>query len=160
MRFYLDGGKRRDFYGRLNGEYIFHLNNSFSTALVGVADFYEDAKKGYQLTLGGSNGFVGFPTGYYAGQARVYGNLEQRWFPDVEIATLMPVVVVFGSVGETAWQFSDINRKDLIYVAGFGLRLAQTKSISRLINKLDVSFPLNGARKGEAHYSVTTGFSL
>ena len=160
MRFYLDGGKRRDFYGRLNGEYIFHLNNSFSTALVGVADFYEDAKKGYQLTLGGSNGFVGFPTGYYAGQARVYGNLEQRWFPDVEIATLMPVVVVVGSVGETAWQFGDINREDLIYVAGFGLRLAQKKSISRLINKLDVSFPLNGARKGEAHYSVTTGFSL
>jgi hypothetical protein len=38
--------------------------------------------------------------------------------------------------------------------------LAQTKSITRLINKIDVSFPLNGARKGDAHYSVTTSYSL
>ena len=35
-----------------------------------------------------------------------------------------------------------------------------TKSISRLINKLDVSIPLNGARKGEPHYSITTSYSL
>ena len=160
MNFYLDHGKRRDFYGRVNGEYIFHPSNRFSTALSGQLDMYDDAKLGYQLTLGGSDGFVGFPTGFYAGQARVYGNLEQRWFPDVEILTLAPVVVAFGSVGETASRVMDINRKDLIYVAGLGVRLAQTKSISRLINKIDVSFPLNGARKGEAHYSITTSYSL
>ena len=160
MNFYLDHGKRRDFYGRVNGEYIFHPSNRFSTALSGQLDMYDDAKFGYQLTLGGSDGFVGFPTGFYAGQARVYGNLEQRWFPDVEILTLAPVVVAFGSVGETASRVMDINRKDLIYVAGLGVRLAQTKSISRLINKIDVSFPLNGARKGEAHYSITTSYSL
>ena len=160
MNFYLDHGKRRDFYGRVNGEYIFHPSNRFSTALSGLLDMYDDAKLGYQLTLGGSDGFVGFPTGFYAGQARVYGNLEQRWFPDVEILTLAPVIVAFGSVGETASRVMDINRKDLIYVAGLGVRLAQTKSISRLINKIDVSFPLNGARKGEAHYSITTSYSL
>ena len=160
MNFYLDHGKRRDFYGRVNGEYIFHPSNRFSTALSGQLDMYDDAKLGYQLTLGGSDGFVGFPTGFYAGQTRVYGNLEQRWFPDVEILTLAPVVVAFGSVGETASRVMDINRKDLIYVAGLGVRLAQTKSISRLINKIDVSFPLNGARKGEAHYSITTSYSL
>ena len=160
MNFYLDHGKRRDFYGRVNGEYIFHPSNRFSTALSGQLDMYDDAKFGYQLTLGGSDSFVGFPTGFYAGQARVYGNLEQRWFPDVEILTLAPVVVAFGSVGETASRVMDINRKDLIYVAGLGVRLAQTKSISRLINKIDVSFPLNGARKGEAHYSITTSYSL
>ena len=54
----------------------------------------------------------------------------------------------------------DINRKDLIYVAGFGIRLAQTKSISRLVNKIDVSFPMNGARKHEPHFSITTTYSL
>ena len=160
MYFYLDHGKRHDFYGRVNGEYIFHPSTRFSTALSGLVDLYDDAKLGYQLTLGGADGFVGFPTGFYAGQARVYGNLEQRWFPDFEILTLAPVVVVFGSVGETAATIKDIRRKDLIYVAGIGVRLAQTKSISRLINKIDVSFPLNGARKAEAHYSVTTTYSL
>ena len=160
MNFYLDHGKRHDFYACVDGEYLFHPSNRFSTALSGMFDLYDDAKLGYRLTLGGANGFVGFPTGFYSGQARVYGNLEQRWFPDIEILTLAPVVVAFGSVGETAATIKDIRRKDLIYVLGLGVRLAQTKSISRLINKIDVSFPLNGARKAMAHYSVTTTYSL
>ena len=160
MYFYLDHGKRHDFYGRLNGEYIFHPSTRFSTALSGLVDLYDDAKLGYQLTLGGSDGFVGFPTGFYAGQARVYGNLEQRWFPDFEILTLAPVVVAFGSVGETAPSIKDIRRKDLIYVLGLGVRFVQTKSITRLINKIDVSIPLNGKLKGTPHYSVTTSYSL
>ncbi len=160
MYFYLDHGKRHDFYGRLRGEYIFHPSTRFSTALSGLVDLYDEAKLGYQLTLGGSDGFVGFPTGFYAGQARVYGNLEQRWFPDFEVLTLAPVVVAFGSVGETAASIKDIRRKDLIYVLGLGVRFAQTKSITRLINKIDVSFPLNGVLKGKPHYSVTTSYSL
>lgn len=158
--FYLDHGERHDIFGRVKGEYIFHPNNLFSTALVGLVDVYDEMPLGYQLTLGGSDGFAGFPTGFYAGQARVYGSLEQRWFPNFELATLMPVFVVFASVGETAWELMDINRKDLVYVLGFGARFAQTKSISRLINKLDVSFPMNGARKGEPHFSITTTYSL
>ena len=64
MFFYLDHGERRDFYGRVDGEYIFHPSNSFSTALRGLVDLYDDARLGYQLSLGGSDGFVGFPTGY------------------------------------------------------------------------------------------------
>ena len=160
MYFYLDHGKRRDFYGRLNGEYIFHPSTRFSTALSGLVDLYDDAKLGYQLTLGGSDGFVGFPAGFYSGQARVYGNLEQRWFPNVEVLTLAPVVVAFGSVGETAATIKDIKRKDLIYVLGLGVRFAQTKSITRLINKIDISIPLNGDLKGKPHYSVTTSYTL
>ena len=160
MYFYLDHGKRRDFYGRLKGEYIFHPSTRFSTALSGLVDLYDDAKLGYQLTLGGSDGFVGFPAGFYAGQARVYGNLEQRWFPNVEVLTLAPVVVAFGSVGETAATIKDIKRKDLIYVLGLGVRFAQTKSITRLINKIDISIPLNGDLKGKPHYSVTTSYTL
>jgi len=160
MYYYLDHGERRDFYGRVNGEYIFHPNNTFSTALTGLVDLYDDARLGYQLSLGGADGFVGFPTGYYTGQARVYGSLEQRYFADFEIATLVPVFVAFASVGETAWKLDDINRKDLIYVLGFGARFIQTKSISRLVNKLDVSFPMNGERKGMPHFSITTAYTL
>ena len=54
----------------------------------------------------------------------------------------------------------DINRKDLIYVLGFGARFIQTKSISRLVNKLDVSFPMNGERKGTPHINITTAYTL
>lgn len=158
--FYLDHGEKHDFFGWLKGEYIFHPNDRFSTVLTGLADFYDDARLGYQLSLGGSDGFVGFPTGYYTGQARVYGSLEQRWFPRFEILTLVPVFVGYGSIGETAWNFSDINRDDLVYVLGLGVRFVQTKSISRLVNKVDVSVPLNGERKGDLHYSITTSYSL
>ena len=160
MNFYLDHGESHDYYGRISGEYLFHPTNQLSTALTGVADFYEKSRYGKQLTLGGINGFPGFPTGFYAGQARVFANLEQRFFTNFEIATLMPVLAVFQSVGETAWDLADINRKDLIYVSGFGVRFAQTKSISRLVNKFDVSIPLNGVRKGEPHYSITTTYNL
>ena len=160
MNFYLDHGERRDFYGRMNGEYIFHPSNSFATAISGVVDVYKDAKYGFQLTLGGADGFTGFPTGFYAGQARVYGSLEPRWFPDFEIFTLMPVFVAFASVGETAWELEDINRDDLIYVLGLGARFVQTKSISRLVNKIDVSFPVNGALKWEPKFSVTATYTL
>lgn len=160
MNFYLDHGEQHDYYGKLSGEYIFHPNEKFSMALTGLVDFYEDARYGKQLTLGGANGFAGFPTGFYAGQARVFANLEQRYFTDFEIATLMPVFAIFESVGETAWDIWDINRKDLVYLVGFGMRFAQTKSISRLVNKVDVSFPLNGVRKGEPHYSIITTYNL
>ena len=160
MNFYLDHGEQHDYYGKLSGEYILHPNEKFSMALTGLVDFYEDARYGKQLTLGGANGFAGFPTGFYAGQARVFANLEQRYFTDFEIATLMPVFAIFESVGETAWDLWDINRKDLVYLVGFGMRFAQTKSISRLVNKVDVSFPLNGVRKGEPHYSIITTYNL
>ena len=156
----LDHGEQRDFYGRINGEYIFHPTNRFSTALTGLVDFYDKAKYGYQLTLGAADGFVSFPTGFYAGQARVYGSIEQRWFPNFEVATLMPVFVGYASVGETAWELMDINREDLVYTLGIGARFAQTKSISRLINKFDVSVPVNGVRKGDVRYSVTTSYTL
>lgn len=160
MAFYLDHGESHDTYKKISGEYIFHPSSFTSTALTGWVDMYQDARYGYQLTLGGANGFLGFPTGIYAGQARVFANLEQRFFPNFELGTLMPVFAIFGSIGETAGTFEDLNREDLIYVAGVGVRFAQTKSISRLINKVDVSFPINGVRKGEPHFSVTTTYSL
>ncbi|MCF0221276.1 MAG: hypothetical protein HUK19_03180 [Fibrobacter sp.] len=160
-RFYLDHWQDiHDFYGRVYGEYIFHPTQQWSTVLKGQIDFYKNANYGYQLSLGGSDGFAGFDPGYYTGQARVYGFLEQRYFPNFEIATLRPVLAVFGTMGETAWDIKNINRKDLVYVLGFGLRLAQTKSTSRLVNKIDINIPLNGARKGDIHYSVTTTTNL
>lgn len=156
MFFYLDHGERRDFYGNLFGEYIFHPSNMFSTVLTGRADFYEDARYGYQLSLDKNTGFVGMPTGIYTGQARVYGKLEQRYFPNIEVATLMPVLAAYGTVGETAWDFDKINRKDLVYCIGLGVRFVQTKSINKFVNKADVYIPINGAKKGDPHYSITT----
>ena len=160
MNFYLDHGKYHDFYGRVQGEYIFHPNNQFSTALSGTLDTYDRAKYGYRLTLGNSEGLSGVPEGYYSGQARVYGKLEQRWFPNFEILTLMPVFVAYMGAGETAARIKDFNSRDMIYEVGFGIRLVQTKSISRLINKIDLAVPLNGVRRGSRYISITSSYSL
>lgn len=158
-RFYLDHGEQRDFLGHVFGEYIFHPSTKFSTAVKGQVDFIENAKLGFQLLLDENIGFIG-KSGFMAGQARVFGTIEQRYFPNIEIATFMPVVALFGSVGETAWDIKDINRKDLVYTVGVGFRFGQTKSISRLINKVDINLPLNGPTKGSLYYNLTTSLSL
>lgn len=157
--FYLDHGEKRDFFGHVFGEYIFHPSTKFSTALKGQVDFYENAKRGFQLLLDEDFGFIG-KSGFMAGQARVFGTVEQRYFPNIEIATFMPVIAVFGSVGETAWDIKDINRKDLIYTLGVGFRFGQTKSISRLINNVDINIPLNGPTRGKPYYRLTVSRSL
>ncbi len=165
-RFYLDHWKNiYDFYGKVYGEYIFHPTNTLSTAFTGLADFYKDAKIGKQLYIGGGDYgqglFPGLPEGYYAGQARVYGSVEQRLFlPKIEVLTFTPIVSVFGSMGETAWDINDVNRRDMNYLVGACFYFAQTKTVSHTINKIGISFPLNGARKGKPHYigGVITSF--
>lgn len=161
-RFYLDHWENmHDFYGRVLGEYVLHPTDNLATVFKGFVDFYDKAKFGYQLSLGGEDGFSGLPIGYYTGQARVFGTVEQRmFFPKLELVTLSPVLAGFIGVGETAWEVKDINRDDLIYVLGTCVYFAQTKSFSRTINKMGVSFPMNGKRKGIPHYIITTTVSL
>ena len=72
----------------------------------------------------------------------------------------MPVFVAYMGTGETAARIKDFNRKDLSYEVGFGIRLVQTKSISRLVNKIDLVVPLNGVRRGRRFVSITTSYSL
>lgn len=156
--FYLDHWENiHDFYGKIYGEYIFHPTSTLSTAFTGLADFYKDTKIGNQLYIGGGNYgqglFPGLPEGYYAGQARVYGSVEQRLFlSKIEVLTFTPIVSIFGSLGETAWDINDINRKDMNYMVGACAYFAQTKTVSHTINRIGISFPLDGARKGKPHF--------
>lgn len=144
--FYFNSDTRRDIYEYASLEYIWRSNEWFSTQLAGYMDTYKRAAYGRQLSLGGLAGqeFYGFPTYLYTGQARFYGQLEERFFPHFEIGTVAPVFAVFFKAGETSASMHEFEPKDLTYVAGFGVRFVMTKSVSGLVNHINLSWPLNG----------------
>jgi hypothetical protein len=109
-------------------------------------DTYKNSAYGKQLSLGGFAGqeFYGFPSYLYTGQARFYGQIEERFFPHFEIGTVAPVLAVFFKAGETTASIHEFEPRDMTYVAGFGFRFVMTKSVSGLVNHLNFSWPLNG----------------
>lgn len=147
--FYFNSERRRDVYERISMEYIWRSNDWFSTELRGHIDTYKDAPYGKQLSLGGLSNqeFYGFPTYLYTGQARFFGQLEERFFPHFEIGTVSPVFAAFFKFGETSSAIHKFEPRDLTYIAGFGIRFAMTKSVSNLVNHLNFSWPLNGPLK-------------
>ena len=144
--FYFDSDSRRDIYEFVSAEYIWRSNEWFSTKVLGYMDAFKRSAYGRQLSLGGlqNQEFYGFPTYLYTGQARFYGQIEERFFPHFEIGTVAPVFAAFFKAGETASEVRLFEPDELTYIAGFGVRFAMTKSVSGLVNHLDFSWPLNG----------------
>ncbi len=144
--FYFDSDSRRDIYEFASAEYIWRSNEWFSTQVSGYVDAFKRSAYGRQLSLGGlqNQEFYGFPTYLYTGQARFYGQIEERFFPHFEIGTVAPVFAAFFKAGETSSRVHLFEPDDLTYIAGLGIRFAMTKSVSGLVNHLDFSWPLNG----------------
>lgn len=144
--FYFDEDARRDIYEKIQMEYIFKPSRRYSTVFEGQMDTYKRAALGRQLTLGGLSG-MNLPTSIFAGQARFYANLEQRFFPDIEIGTVVPVFTAFVSAGETTESFDKFEPRDLQYLVGLGVRFGMTKSIMRTVNHINLSWPVHGPIK-------------
>lgn len=142
--FYFDEEARRDIYEKVSMQYIFKPTNFYSTVFEGQMDAYKRAALGKQLTLGGIAGMNGLPTAIFAGQARFYANLEQRFFPPIEIGTVVPVFTAFVSAGETTTALHEFEPRDLQYLAGIGVRFGMTKSIVRAVNHINLSWPVHG----------------
>jgi hypothetical protein len=106
------------------------------------------SEQSQQLLLGEDNGLNGYPNFYYAGQARVLLEAEQRLFPRFEIGTVVPALAVFLNAGNTYDSYSVFEPSDLHYALGFGLRLGASKSVQKLINHANLSWPI-----GEKHIS-------
>jgi hypothetical protein len=94
-----------------------------------------------QLLLGEDNGLNGYPNFYYAGQARVLFEAEQRLFPTFEVGTIVPAFAVFVNAGNTYPSYSQFDLEDLHYSAGIGLRLGASKSVQKVVNHVNLSFP-------------------
>jgi len=137
--------KAEEFYGRISGEYMYKSNDLFATVLNGQWDGWRRAPLGHQVTLGGLEGLNGLPTNLLAGQGRMLGGLEQRWFPGFELGTVVPVFAAFLNAGQTTESFKVMPINDLQVVTGLGVRLGMSKSVEGVINQINISWPVHGA---------------
>lgn len=101
---------------------------------------------GQKLTLGEESGLLGYPNFYYVGDNRFLATAEQRFFPPWEFATVAPALAVFVNAGN-AWDGDALPRTgELHYAAGVGLRLGATRSVQKVVNHINLTWPL-----GEKH---------
>ncbi len=100
------------------------------------------APQSRQLSLGELNGLTGFPSYYYAGQARFLVTAEQRLFPEFEWLTMVPAFAAFVNAGNTFPSASAFAPDDLHYSIGVGLRLGRSKSTLKVVQHINVTFPL------------------
>jgi hypothetical protein len=98
------------------------------------------------VQLGGDSGLRGFPLRYQNGETKFLAIVEQRYFTDWYPFRIIRVGgAIFADVGRV-WGESPIDEERLGWLAdaGFGLRLALTRSSSRKVIHIDLAFPLNG----------------
>lgn len=95
-----------------------------------------------QLLLGGFEGLSGYPSFYFAGQARFLALAEQRYFPEFEFLTFVTSFSAFLAAGNTYPSYRDFDASDLHYTLGLGLRLGRSKSTSKGVQHINVSWPL------------------
>lgn len=95
-----------------------------------------------QLPLGELTGLPGYPSFYYAGQARFLASAEQRLFPEFEFATLVPAFSAFVAAGNTFPSREDFDPSRLHWSAGLGLRLGRSKSVQKTVQHINVNFPI------------------
>jgi hypothetical protein len=98
--------------------------------------------KSRQLSLGELNGLTGFPSYYYAGQARLLATVEQRLFPTFEWLTMVPSFAAFLNAGNTFATAEAFDPGDLHYSVGLGLRLGRSKSTQKVVQHINVTFPI------------------
>ncbi len=117
-------------------------------ATVGVAQYDRlFAQAGdRKLYLGEESGLLGYPNFYYAGDRRLLASLEQRFFPPWEFGTIVPALAAFVIAGD-AWDGDGaFPPRGLHYSAGIGVRLGATRSVQKVVNHINLTWPI-----GEKH---------
>ncbi len=120
--------------------------------------FARDASQ--QFLLGEATGLNGFPNEYYAGQAQFLVAAEQRVFPNFEFGTVVPALAVFANAGNTFPTHNDFDLKELHYSVGFGLRLGASKSVQKVVNHINLAWPLGEDALGGPSFSIQAKQSL
>jgi hypothetical protein len=99
-----------------------------------------------QFILGEDTGLNGYPNAYYAGQASMLLEAEQRYFPGFEFGTLVPALAVYGNAGNTFPAYDEADLGNLHYSVGIGLRLGFSKTVQKLVYHLNLSQPIGEPR--------------
>ncbi len=105
---------------------------------------YFAREKSAQLLLGEEFGLNGYPNRFFAGQAKYLGELEQRFFfPEAEFGTAVPAVAVFLNAGNAFPSYRDFEWDSVHYSGGIGLRIGLSRSTQKVVNHINVSWPLD-----------------
>jgi hypothetical protein len=113
-----------------------------STLLSGAYAHLFATAESRQYTLGEDSGLNGYPNFFYAGQARALFAAEQRFFSTFEFATVVPAFAVYLNAGNAWDTYEQVDLNDLHYSVGFGLRLGLTRSVQKIVNHVNLTFPL------------------
>ncbi|HEX2613246.1 MAG TPA: hypothetical protein VHO02_06620 [Fibrobacteria bacterium] len=122
---------------------------ALATVAVGQYDRLFAQAGDHKLYLGEESGLLGYPNFYYAGDSRLLASLEQRFFPPWEFGTIVPALAAFCIAGD-AWDGGSVMPPagGPHYAAGIGLRLGATRSVQKVVNHFNLTWPL-----GEKHAS-------
>lgn len=118
------------------------------------------APRSRQLLLGGIDGLPGYPSFYFAGQARLLAVAEQRFFPEFEVLTFVTSLAGFLAAGNTFPTYEDFDAGDLHYSLGASLRLGRSKSTTKMVQHINVSWPIGEERLEGVAVSVFAKRSL
>ncbi len=135
-----------------------------STVLSGQYDELFAVQPSQQLYLGGESGLNGFPNYYYVGKARVLLTAEQRYFPPFEFGTLVPAFAAFVNAGNTYSAYDSVDVRNLHYAVGIGLRLGASRSVQKVMNHIDLAWPIGERNLGPwsffKYFSISASKSL
>ena len=142
--FYYNGDSIRDMYSTIFSEYIFKMSLEWSSVLSTGITSWQKGSYERQLYLDGNNIFPGFPARYLVGENTFAFKAEQRYFPKFEILAQIPSFTVFLTAGQATDSLSGFEPRDLLYMAGIGLRVSNSKAVQGVVNHINLSWPLNG----------------
>ncbi len=125
-------------------EYQFKPTPRLSSYFYSSWYHYFEKELSSQLYLGGEQGLSGYPNRFFSGQARYFMQLEQRYFPNLEFGTAVPALAVFLNGGDVFPTRKDFEWDELHYSAGIGLRVGATRSVQKVVNHINISFPIDG----------------
>jgi hypothetical protein len=141
--FYYNSDSIRDMHSVMFSEYIFKPNLEWSSVLSAEITSWQKGSYRRQLYLDGGNIFPGFPARYLVGENTFAFKAEQRYFPKFEILSQIPSFTAFLAAGQATDNLRDFEPHDLLYMAGIGLRVSNSKAVQGMVNHINLSWPLN-----------------
>lgn len=161
LRYFVSpGGDFDNGHAGLSGEVQLKPHPATSTTVSGSYGGLFAAERSQQLVLGDDSGLSGYPNAYYAGQALLLLEAEQRYFPSFEFGTLVPALAVFWNAGNTYPVWDDFDPADLHHAIGAGLRLGLSKTVQKLVWHVNFSKPVGEERLDGFVFSFRVKTSL
>jgi hypothetical protein len=144
----------------LAGEFQWKPHRLTSTSLAATYGNRFANPRSLQLILGEDTGLNGYPNAYYAGQALILLEAEQRYFPGFEFGTLVPAFALYGKAGNTFPAYDEVDLGKLHYSVGIGLRLGFSKTVQKLVYHINLSQPIDEPRLKGPVFSLIVRQSL